>query len=157
MASSSKDSPTEATATAGDDTPAAEGRDRWGITWADAVVALLYGTFGRAFSSLRVRDYRLLWFGGLVSNIGSLMQIVAVQHLVYLKTDSPIWLGLDAAATWLPMNLLLPFGGALADRLDKRRVIIVVNVSLASIAASLATLDYLNQLEVWHLIVASGL
>ena len=46
------------------------------------------------------------------------MQAFAVQFLVFSLTGSKFWLGLDAVATWLPMNLLLPLGGVLADRLD---------------------------------------
>lgn len=93
----------------------------------------------------------------MVSNIGSLMQMLAVQHLVFTMTKSAVWLGFDAFATWIPMNLMLPFGGALADRLDRRRVVIVGNLLLGLIAAVLAGLYALDRLHVIHLIIASAL
>ncbi|MCE9589255.1 MAG: MFS transporter [Planctomycetes bacterium] len=113
--------------------------------------------FRRLFASLYYRDYRLLWMGGTVSNIGSMMQALAVQHLVFSMTKSPVWLGFDAFATWIPMNLVLPFGGALADRLDHRRVLVIGNLLLGLIAAVLAVLYSLEQLHVVHLIIASAL
>lgn len=108
-----------------------------------------------AFSLLFHRDFGLLWWGGLVSNIGSLMQGFAVQFLVFDLTKSPKWSGLDLFAMWVPLSLLLPFGGVIADRMDQRRILILGNALLLLIAAALAVINATGVIHISHLIVAS--
>ena len=77
-----------------------------------------------AFSSLRPlrhRNYALIWSAALVSNVGSWMQTVAVGALVTAKTHQSAWTGIVAAAAFLPIGLFSPVGGAMADRVDRRR------------------------------------
>ena len=75
-----------------------------------------------SFRPLRHRNFALVWFGGMVSNIGSWMQTLAVSVLVTQLTHQAHWTGLVAAAAFLPMGLLTPVGGAMADpRLDMFR------------------------------------
>ena len=71
---------------------------------------------------LRSRNFALIWSAALVSNLGSWMQTVALGVLVYARTDKPAWAGLVAAAGFVPIGLLAPVGGALADRLDRRKL-----------------------------------
>ena len=73
---------------------------------------------------LRSRNFALIWSAALVSNLGSWMQTVALGVLVFARTDQPAWTGLVAAAAFVPIGLLAPVGGALADRLDRRRWLI---------------------------------
>ena len=76
-------------------------------------------------SSLRQRNYRLFFFGQLVSVAGTWMQTVAQSFLVLELTHSGTQLGLATAARFLPMFLFGPLGGVFADRMDKRRVLYV--------------------------------
>src|SRR5260370_21026265 len=74
-------------------------------------------------SSLRQRNYRLFFFGQVVSVAGTWMQTVAQSFVVLGLTHSGTQLGLTTAARFLPMFLFGPLGGVFADRLDKRRVL----------------------------------
>jgi MFS family permease len=95
----------------------------------------------RAFSSLqpfRHRSFTLLWTAGLISTIGSWMQTVAVGALVISNTGSATWAVLVAAGAFLPIGLLSPIGGALADRLPRRPVLVIGNLAAAASAVLLA-------------------
>ncbi|HVC69790.1 MAG TPA: MFS transporter [Acidimicrobiales bacterium] len=92
------------------------------------------------FRPLRSRNFALVWSAALVSNVGSWMQTVALGFVITARTHNPLWTGLVAAAAFLPMGLLAPVGGALADRLDRRRWLIVTTLAEASFAAVLAVL-----------------
>jgi MFS family permease len=93
-----------------------------------------------SFRPLRSRNFALVWSAALVSNVGSWMQTVALGFVITARTHDPLWTGLVAAAAFLPMGLLAPVGGALADRLDRRRWLIVTTVAEAFFAAVLALL-----------------
>jgi MFS family permease len=89
---------------------------------------------------LRHRDYALVWSAGFISNTGSWMQTVAVGAYVASQTGQAAWAGLAAVAAFLPQGILSPIGGALADRLDRRRFLIIASVLEAVVAATLAIL-----------------
>lgn len=93
-----------------------------------------------ALRPLRSRNFALIWSAALVSNVGTWMQTVALGILVFARTDQPAWTGLVAAAGFLPIGLLAPLGGALADRLDRRRWLIVTTLAEMTFAAILAVL-----------------
>ncbi|HET7489574.1 MAG TPA: MFS transporter [Acidimicrobiales bacterium] len=76
---------------------------------------------GRSFRPLRQRDFALLWSSSLVSTVGTWMQTVAVGALVTERTGKATWTALVAVAAFLPVGLLAPVGGAIADRTDRRR------------------------------------
>jgi MFS family permease len=88
--------------------------------------------FRRGFVSLRVRNYRLYFTGQVISRIGTWMQQVSLPWLVLALGGSPIQLGIVAALEFVPALLLAPFGGVYADRLDKRRAILITQ-ALASV------------------------
>ena len=97
----------------------------------------------RALSSLRPlrrRDFALVWSAALVSNIGSWMQTVAVGVFVTARTGQAGWTGLVAAAAFLPMGVLSPVGGAMADRVDRRRWLLVTTIGETLFATALAVL-----------------
>jgi MFS family permease len=89
---------------------------------------------------LRSRNFALIWSAALVSNVGTWMQAVALGVLVYARTGQAGWTGLVAAAAFVPIGLLAPVGGALADRLDRRRWLIVTTLAEMAFATVLAVL-----------------
>ncbi|HEX4244331.1 MAG TPA: MFS transporter [Acidimicrobiales bacterium] len=89
---------------------------------------------------LRSRNFALLWSAALVSNVGSWMQTVALGVLVTARTHQPGWTGLVAAAAFIPTGLMAPVGGALADRLDRRRWLIITTAAEMVFATVLSVL-----------------
>jgi len=98
------------------------------------------GHLATALGPLRHRNFALVWSAALVSNIGSWLQTVAVGILVTDLTHQAGWTGLVAAAGFLPMGLLSPVGGAVADRVDRRRWLLVTTVGETFFAVTLAIL-----------------
>lgn len=88
----------------------------------------------------RHRAFTLLWTAGLISTIGSWMQTVAVGALVISDTGKATWAVLVAVGGFLPIGLLSPVGGALADRLPRRPVLVLGNLAAAGTAILLAVL-----------------
>lgn len=93
-----------------------------------------------ALRPLRYRNFSLIWTAALLSNVGSWMQTVAVGVLVTARTGRPAWTGLVAAAGFLPIGLLSPIGGLVADRLDRRWWLFATTVGETAFAAALAVL-----------------
>ncbi len=92
------------------------------------------------FSSLRVRNYRLYFLGQLISVSGTWMQTVAQSFLVLELTHSGTDLGLATAARFAPIFVLGPWGGLVADRLDKRRILFVTQSAAALLALAFGLL-----------------
>ena len=97
-------------------------------------------SFAAALAPLRHRNFAILWTASLISNVGSWMQTVAVGALVVSRTGQASWAVLVAAGAFLPIGLLSPVGGALADRLPRRPVIATGNLAAGLIAAAIAGL-----------------
>jgi MFS family permease len=97
-------------------------------------------TFAHALRALRHRNFRLFTLGQTTSLIGTWMQQVAVGWLVYRLTDSALLLGLTAFVSQGPSFFLAPLAGVLADRFDKRRIVLVTQSVMMVQAAALATL-----------------
>jgi MFS family permease len=89
---------------------------------------------------LRRRQFALVWGAALVSNIGSWVQTVAVGVLVTALTGQARWTGLVAAAAFVPVGALSPVGGAVADRVDRRRLLLGTTVGETVFACLLAVL-----------------
>ncbi|HEX6596416.1 MAG TPA: MFS transporter [Acidimicrobiales bacterium] len=89
---------------------------------------------------LRRRDFTIIWLAALVSNVGTWMQTVAVGVLITDVTGQAGWTGLVAAAAFLPIGLLAPVGGAMADRVDRRRWLLITTIGETVFAAGLAVL-----------------
>jgi MFS family permease len=103
------------------------------------------------FQSLRNRNYRLYASGCVVSNVGTWMQRVAQDWLVLQLTDnSGVALGITTGLQFLPMLLLAPFAGTLADRCSKRHLLMVTQASMALTATVLGLLDVTGVVEVTH-------
>jgi MFS family permease len=87
------------------------------------------------FQALRVRDFRLMWAGGLVSGLGSWLLTLAIPTHIFLVTGSLRATGLTVAAEYLPLLLLGPVAGVFADRWDRRRLMIGTNLFCAGAVA----------------------
>jgi MFS family permease len=105
------------------------------------------------FRSLKYRNYRLFFCGQCLSLIGTWMQRLAVGWLVYRLTNSALWLGVVSFAGQIPCFFLTAFGGVVADRYNKQRLLVMTQ-SLAMLQALvLALLVLTNKEAVWHLII----
>ncbi|PRI11321.1 MFS transporter [Leucobacter massiliensis] len=104
------------------------------------------------FRSLAVRDYRIWFAGALVSNIGAWMQATTQNWVVLteLTDTNASAVGLTMALQFGPQLLLVPFSGAVADRFDRRRVLLVTQSLLMLLAAGLGLLLVLGHAELWH-------
>jgi MFS family permease len=100
--------------------------------------------------AFRHRDFRLFWGGQLVSLIGTWMQSVGQSWLVLELTGSPFQLGLVNALQFTPILLLSPVGGALSDRLGKRRILLVTQAAMMAQALVLALLVWSGHIRYWH-------
>jgi MFS family permease len=103
----------------------------------------------KTFRSLRVRNYRLFFFGQLVSMCGTWMQSVAQAWLVLKLTGSGVAVGTVIALQFLPILLFGVWGGVVADRVDKRRALVFTQVSMAVVAAVLAALTATGVVQLW--------
>ncbi len=104
---------------------------------------------GRSVSSLRHRNYRLFFFGQLVSVMGTWMQTVAQSFLVLDLTHSGTDLGLATAARFLPILLFGPAGGLFADRRGKRRILYVTQTLMGLLAGVFALLTATHLIQMW--------
>ena len=106
-----------------------------------------------AIAALRHRNFRLFWGGQVISLIGTWMQTVAQGYLVYHLTHSAAMLGVVTTLASLPVLLLTLFGGVLADRLPKRRVLVGTQSSAAALALILGILVATGVVQVWHVML----
>ena len=120
-----------------------------GIVGAPAIGAARMGTF----ASLAIRDFRLLWWGMIVSNIGTWMQMVAQGYLVYQLTDSPLMLGLVGFVRAVPVFIFSLFAGVVADRVDRRKLLIVTQTLAGVFAVILGVLTSMGVITVWMIMV----
>ncbi|MQA03962.1 MAG: MFS transporter [Streptosporangiales bacterium] len=103
------------------------------------------------FRSLRVRNYRLYWSGAIVSNVGTWMQRIAQDWLVlHLSGNSGVALGVTTGLQFLPLLLFGLWGGVLADRLDKRKLLVATQIAFAVVGVTLGLLNLTGVVEVWH-------
>jgi MFS family permease len=105
------------------------------------------------FRSLRVRNYRLYASGQLISLTGTWMQRVAQDWLVLSLTNSGTALGIVTALQFGPSLLFGLWGGVIADRNDKRRVLLVTQTALAVVALALGLLDIGGVVQYWHVLL----
>lgn len=115
------------------------------------------GFFAAAFQAFRYRDFRLMWIGAFTSTTGTWMQTVAQSWVVLSITGSAFYLGVDAFLATLPMILFSLFGGVIADRLDRRNLLILSQVLQMTFAFILAILIFTGKVEVWHIFMLSFL
>lgn len=106
-----------------------------------------------AFRALRHRNYRLFFFGQGISLIGTWMQQIAMSWLIYRLTNSPFMLGAVGFVGQMPVFILTPLAGVLADRHNRKNMVILAQLAAMIQAFILAFLVLTNQIQVWHLFV----
>lgn len=106
--------------------------------------------------ALRHRNFQLFFSGQLISLIGTWMDNIAEGWLVYRLTHSPFLLGVATFAGQIPVFLLAPLGGMIADRWDRRKVVIGTQSASMVIAFTLATLTLAGKITVWEVIVLAA-
>src|SRR2546426_2984593 len=111
----------------------------------------------RTFLALRHRNFRLFWFGQLISLIGTWMQSIGQAWLVLELTHSAWLLGVVGALQFLPVMLLSLFGGVLADRLPKRKVLLFTQSFAMLQAVLIWALVASGQVHIWHVLVLAAL
>ncbi|MEW2579787.1 MFS transporter [Streptomyces syringium] len=105
---------------------------------------------GGTFSSLKVRNYRLFATGQVVSNTGTWMQRIAQDWLVLSLTGSSAAVGITTALQFLPMLLFGLYGGVIADRYPKRRLLLITQLAMGLTGLALAVLTLSGHVQVWH-------
>jgi MFS family permease len=112
---------------------------------------------GRIGRALRHRNFRLYISGQLVSLVGTWLQVVAQSWLVYRLTDSPLLLGVTGFVGQAPVFFLAPVGGAVADRVDKRRLLLFTQSASAVLAGVLGALTLAGHVTIGEVLVVAGL
>ncbi len=111
---------------------------------------------GLAVRALRHRNFQLFFAGQAISLIGTWMQTVAQSWLVYRMTGSALLLGAVGFASQIPVFIIAPIGGIVADRNDRRRVVIGTQTSSMVLAAMLALLTLSGRIQVWQIMVLAA-
>jgi predicted MFS family arabinose efflux permease len=110
---------------------------------------------GRVFKAFQYRDFRLMWFGACTSSIGTWMQIVAQSWLVYRLSHSAFLLALDQFLGGIPIFLFSLIGGVVADRVERRKILLASQYVQMSTAAVLTVLVSTGHVHVWHILCLS--
>jgi MFS family permease len=109
----------------------------------------------RTLAAFAYRDFRVLWFGAFTSTVGTWMQKVAQSWLVFDLTKSSFFLGLDDFLGQLPILLFTLVGGVIADRHDRRRLLLGSQYIQMTAAFVLAGLVYFGYVRIWHVLALS--
>ena len=109
------------------------------------------------FRAFRHRDYAIFWAGLLLGHTGTLIQTTAQSWLIFQLTNSPFYLGLEGFCLGLPRVLFSAFGGAVVDRADRKLIFVVTQLGFLLMALFLGAMKYFDAIQVWHLLVVSGL
>jgi Arabinose efflux permease len=111
----------------------------------------------QTFAALKHYNYRLWFFGQMISLMGTWMQSTAQGYLVYQITGSPAYLGLVGFMNGIPALLFTLFGGVAADRIPRRNLMVITQTAMLILAFILAGLTYANVVKPWHIIVLAFL
>jgi MFS family permease len=111
--------------------------------------------FRKVFKAFQYRDFRLMWIGACTSSIGTWMQIVAQGWLIYRLSHSSRLLGLDQFLGGLPIFLFTLIGGVVADRVERRKILLVSQYIQMASAAILTVLVATGIVQVWEILCLS--
>src|SRR5690349_15188066 len=112
-------------------------------------------TFRRIFKAFHYRDFRLMWIGACTSSVGTWMQIVAQGWLIYRLSHSSFLLGLDQFLAGIPIFLFSLIGGVVADRAERRRILMISQYIQMASAAILTALVATGFVQVWEILCLS--
>ena len=107
--------------------------------------------------ALRHRNYQLFFGGQLISLTGTWMQSVAQAWLIYRLTNSAVLLGFVGFASQIPVFLLAPIGGAVADKYNRHRILVATQAVSMLLAFALAALTLTGRIEEWHIFVLAAM
>lgn len=110
---------------------------------------------GFIFRSLRHRNYRYYFLGQLISLPGTWIQNIALGWLVYRLTDSAFMLGVVGFTGQIPALILTPFAGVFADRIARRRVLIITQSVMMAVALVISLLIFSESIKIWHILLAA--
>ena len=111
----------------------------------------------QTFTALKYPNYRLWFFGQMVSLMGTWMQATAQGFLIYQLTNSPAFLGAVGFAGGIPTWLFMLYAGVVADRMSRRTLMVITQTSMMILAFILAALAFVNRVQPWHIIVLAFL
>ncbi len=111
----------------------------------------------QTWALLRAGPFRRYLIGTSISDTGTWMQIMAQGWIMSTLTNKAIMLGMVNFAAGLPMIFLVMFGGSMADRFDKRRILIWTQVVQIALAVLIGYLIFRGQIQIWHIITVAGL
>ena len=111
--------------------------------------------FGKVFKAFQYRDFRLMWIGACTSSIGTWMQIAAQGWLIYRLSHSTFYLGLDQFLGGIPIFMFSLLGGVVADRVERRRILIGSQYVQMASATLLTILVATGVVHVWHILCLS--
>jgi MFS family permease len=109
------------------------------------------------FAALKHYNYKLWFFGQMVSMMGTWMQSTAQGYLIYQLTGSPVYLGLVGFVGGIPTWLFTLFGGVVADRISRRNLMVITQTSMLILAFILGGLTFANVAKPWHILVLAFL
>ncbi len=107
----------------------------------------------KTFAALKHRNYRLWFWGQMVSLFGTWMQTTAQGFLIYQLTHSSAYLGYVGFASGIPSWLFMMYGGVVADRVSKRNLLIITQSIMMVLAFVLAALVFTDTVQAWHILV----
>jgi predicted MFS family arabinose efflux permease len=111
----------------------------------------------QTFTALKHPNFRLWFLGQVVSLVGTWMQSTAQGYLVYELTHSASYLGIVAFASGFPTILFTLYGGVIADRISRRKVILIAQSAMMVLAFILATLTFTKLVQPWHIVILAFL
>ncbi len=113
------------------------------------------GTIRKVFKAFQYRDFRLMWIGACTSSIGTWMQIVAQGWLIYRLSHSAFLLALDQFLGGIPIFLFSLIGGVVADRIERRRILLMSQYVQMASATVLTILVTTNRVHIWEILSLS--
>ncbi|MFC1935544.1 MFS transporter [Chloroflexota bacterium] len=111
----------------------------------------------RLFLAFEVSQYRWLWGNIVFSSMGQSTTMLVQGWLVLTLTDSPFWVGLAAGLRGLGVVVFGTFGGVLLDRLDRRKVLVFVQLSIGTVVLTVGLLVLAEQIALWHILISAFL
>ena len=112
-------------------------------------------TLRRVFKAFQYRDFRLMWIGACTSSVGTWMQIVAQGWLIYRLSHSAFLLALDQFLGGIPIFLFTLIGGVVADRVERRKVLLASQYIQMASATILTVLVVTGTVQIWHILALS--
>lgn len=120
-------------------------------------ISLYFQKIGFAFRALKSRNFKLFFYGQIVSLFGTFIQSIALGWLVYSLTNSAFYLGVIGFAGQIPALFLTPIAGVYADRLNRRKVLIAAQTLSMLMAFLMAGLYFSGRIQVWHIMVIAAI